>query len=243
MSIPFADPDTDPVFPPLFTPVTVGGDALRHAVTSARAGAGAGSLSWSRDADRFSVAVVFEPEMNLRAARFAHYVTMVGMADALGVLGPPYKPITFAWPDRLVLDGAVVGQVRLVAPEQPDDEVPEWLVAGVAIRLRFPGTLDDPGRTPDRTALYEEGFGDVTAPALAEAFARHLLNWISRWLEEGAESVASEWLSHLPLDIKNGDVRHGLDPKNGDLLLLDPGSTKPRRRDLAAGLALAEAEL
>jgi biotin-(acetyl-CoA carboxylase) ligase len=50
-----------------------------------------------------------------------------------------------------------------------------------------------PGERPDETALYEEGCADVDATNLLEAWARHTLNWITRWDEEGPRPLHSEW--------------------------------------------------
>ena len=59
--------------------------------------------------------------------------------------------------------------------------VPDWLVVGFSMPL-LPGS-EDGGLTPDQTALYAEGCAEVQPPALVEAWARHTLNWITRWDE------------------------------------------------------------
>lgn len=229
--------------PPPFHAVCSGpSDAFLRAVVEAEAEAGAATLVWSSRPDLVDLAVVFEPEMPLRQARLVGPVLMLAMADTLAALGPPQKDCRFAWPGTLEVDGAEVGSVSVTAPAFAEEEsVPEWLVAGVKLRLSFPPDVSDPGKTPERTALYEEGFGDVTGVEIVESFSRHLLHWTNRWLEEGGEPVAQEWLDHLTPRLLGGAVKHGLDPRTGDLLLLDPGSTKPRRMDLAAAQANPQA--
>jgi len=227
------------ILPPVYRPIACGmGDALSRATAEAKAGAGAGTLVWSQRLDRFDAAVVFEPEMPLAKARLALYAAMLSVADALGALGPPNKPITFTWPDRIHVDAGFVGGVRLVEPAgTAGTDTPDWLVAGVVLRMENPAWNDNPGKDPDRTALYEEGFGEVAVPALVESVSRHLLNWTSRWLDEGPDPMLMDWLNHLPPDRRTGDVKHGLDPATGDLLLLHPGRTKPESRSLAGALA------
>lgn len=225
--------------PPPFQPVCCGpSDALLRAVAEAEAGAGAATLVHGTRPDRFDVAVVFEPDLPLARARCIGPVMMLAMADALSTLGPPQKDPQVDWPDRILVDGALVGGVAVTAAALSAEEaVPDWLVAGVKLRLSFPADLGDPGRTPERTALYEEGFGAVEPLALLESFSRHLLLHVSRLLEEGFAPLAQDWLTRLPPARTQGPVRHGLDPQTGDLLLLEPGSTRPRRESLAAAQA------
>ncbi len=227
-------------FPPVFTPVAAGGgDAFARAVEEAKAGSGAGTLVWAQSLEIFDCAVVFEPDRPLERALPALYVTALAIADALTANGPPNKLVTFAWPQLILVDGAVVGATRMAWPEDAaEGELPDWLVVGARLRMKWPAALSDPGRMVGESALHEEGFGDVEAPMLVESFARHLLNRTSRWIEDGFDPVAYDWLGHLPAEVRNGAVRHGLDP-NGDLLLLDPGSTKPERRSLRTSLSMS----
>lgn len=228
----------DLAFPPVFTPVAAGtGNAFDRALSEAAAGSGAGTLVWSQTHERFDCAVVFEPDRPLARSMPALYVAALAIADALTANGPPNKLVTFAWPQLIAVDGAVVGATRMAWPEgAAEGEIPDWLVVGASLRMRWPTGLDDPGRTPGETALHEEGFGDLEVPELIESFSRHLLNRTSRWLEDGFDPIAYDWLGHLPAAVRNGPVRHGLDP-NGDLLLLDPGATKPERRALRTSLS------
>ena len=52
---------------------------------------------------------------------------------------------------------------------------------------------EEMGETPDETALYAEGCAEVDAANLIEAWARHTLNWITRWDGEGVKPVHDEW--------------------------------------------------
>lgn len=227
---------TAPRFPPAFDAVAVGrSDAFRSALEAAQGGAGAGTLVFAQHPDFFDVAVVFEPEMVLRQSWPAALVTMLAISNALGALGPDNIPVNFTWPDRVEVNGGLVGGVRVAAaPGTGEDAVPAWLVAGVTLRMRYPETVDAPGRQPDRTALHEEGFGEVGAGELLESFAHHLLYWVHQWVEVGPEAVAVHWLSHLAPEA-GGGARLGLDPATGDLLRQVSGTLE--REALARALA------
>ena len=71
------------------------------------------------------------------------------------------------------------------------DEVPDWLAVGWTLPL-LPTEVET-GKNPDQTALFVEGCADVEPPVLIEAWARHTLNWIARWEEEGVRPLAAEW--------------------------------------------------
>jgi biotin-(acetyl-CoA carboxylase) ligase len=68
---------------------------------------------------------------------------------------------------------------------------PDWLIVGLELRL-WPES-DDPGETPDQTALYAEGCADVQADALLEAWVRHTLVGINRWTDEGTVAIHTDW--------------------------------------------------
>ncbi|HYC04067.1 MAG TPA: biotin/lipoate--protein ligase family protein [Azospirillaceae bacterium] len=220
-------------FPPLFEAREIrSGDALRQAVARAARGAGAGTLLWSGRDGTMDVAVLFEPDRPLTRAWPAALVAGLALADALEAAGPERKPVMFGWPDRLQIDGARVGTVRAACPPgTAPDAVPDWLAVAVSVRLGRPG---EECRTPDRTTLWEEGFGEVEPGLLAPSYARHLLHWVHRWQEDGFRTVAEVWLDRLA---PSGDeTKHGLDPDTGDLLRLTPGTTVPERRRLAEAL-------
>jgi len=184
------------VLPPIYRAVTIaGGSAFDHALDRAWGGAEAGTLVWARRQDRLDCAVVLEPDQPLPASLPVSYVALLGLGDALGALGPPNIPVTFGWPDRIEVNGAAVGGVRLAAADTSGgDAIPDWLVLGISIQVHgFPDD-DDPGLHPNRTALHEEGFGEVEVLPLPESFSRHFLAWMNTWQEDGFDRVRHAWL-------------------------------------------------
>lgn len=211
-------------------PLREAGDAFAHACAIA-AEAGAGTLVWSRNWHLFDVAVVLEPAMPLSRARGALYVGMSALADALAVHAPPEKPIGFVWPDLVEVNGGAVGGVRLASEPVPERRAPGWMVLHAAVRLAFEEARE-PGRTPDVTALAEEGYGELDAATLAESYARHLMAGLHEWQDEGFGSVARRYLERLD---RPRAARRGLDP-SGDLLLEGEDGAATRH---ALGPALA----
>ena len=221
--------------PPPFQLVTLRevGDAFAHAQAIA-ADEGAGTLVFVGRFDLAEFAIVLEPEEPLRKARGAFYAGMVALRDALLAQAPPEKPITFAWPDAVHVDGGLIGGGRLAWPAGSDEEEPpDWLVFGASIRT-FSLSAQEAGLNPLAAALDEEGFEDVGSERLVESFARHLMLATDAWRTNEFNSVTRSYLDHLTLE---KGALPALD-SNGDLLLRWRGQAVPDRHELAAALAL-----
>jgi hypothetical protein len=220
----------EPVLPPGFSLVTLreSGDAFGHAQAIADE-AGAATLVWVRRFDIVEFAVVLEPDAILAEARLAHYLAMNALADALAIHSPPERPVLFRWPDALTYDLGLIGGGRLAWPADcPEKQVPDWLVFGAMVRATTMSPFQ-PGQTG--VGMAEEGFEEVDAVDLIEAFARHLMLGVSRWQAEGAKPTVRRWLDRLD---KVTGVRHGIEP-NGDLVATSQHGTE--REGLVEALA------
>jgi biotin-(acetyl-CoA carboxylase) ligase len=188
-----------PHFPPIYQPfaVTTEIDPFERCLSVAAEGAEAGTLLWSIGQDACECAVVLAPEQSLEASLPVALVALLGLGDALGSLAPPVVAVTFGWPDRIEVNGGVIGGVRMAhAPTRTPTDVPDWLVVGFGVALRAPwADGGEPGDDLRRTTLAEEGCGDVQTVDLLEAFARHFLAWIHRWQEDGVGPVQQAWLA------------------------------------------------
>lgn len=235
--------DSDLDLPPMFQAVVLREhrDAFEHARAIATQ-EGAGTLVWVRRFDTVEFAVVLEPEESLASARRAIYAVMNAAADALAMHCPPERPVGFTWPDTILFDGAIVGGARLAWPEGAvEDQTPDWLVAGVILRLTVPLTATTAsGASPFDvsgtigTSLELEGFEMLDGAALIGSFARHLMLYIDQWQALSFKPVAERYLAALP---EEKLVRRGIDG-NGDLLIRKLKSTAaPERRALAPALA------
>ena len=76
---------------------------------------------WSGGQDDCECAIVLAPEQPREQSLPIVLVAMLGLADGLGSLVPPAVPVTFGWPDRLEVNGRVVGGVvaRARRPTRP----------------------------------------------------------------------------------------------------------------------------
>jgi biotin-(acetyl-CoA carboxylase) ligase len=233
-----------PVFPPLLRPVAVPPDLdpFERCLELAAEGADAGTLLWRIGEEACEGAIVLAPEQPLERSLPIVLIALLGLGDGLGALVPPMVAVTFGWPDRIEVNGAVVGGVRFAcAATETPDAVPDWLVIGFGIAMR--GRRTDGGvERFQRSTLIDEGCGDVLAVDLLEAFGRHFLSWVDRWREQGALPVRKAWLGRAtglgkPVEICLGDqVRAGTFEG-----LSETGALRLIRQGVAHTIALDEA--
>jgi len=214
----------------------VKGDAFQHACLKAIQGCDAGMVAYHLTSDHLDAALVFAPEVALQDAAVMLPICAIGFQNALGALAPPEVAVHLEWAGNIRVNGARCGRMSLAASNDTTDKVPEWLVVGLHVPL-WPDENVIPGEQPDETTLYAEGCVDVGADKLLEAWARHTLNWIGRWEDEGTKPVHSEWrgLAHgVGEELEHGgksgtfvgiDERFGMLFRTGDDTTLIPLTT------------------
>jgi BirA family transcriptional regulator, biotin operon repressor / biotin---[acetyl-CoA-carboxylase] ligase len=189
-----------PLLPPPFraSAATAEIDPFERCLALAGEGAEPGTLLWSSGQKACECAVVLAPEQSLERSLPVVLVAMLGLGDALGALVPPVTAVTFGWPDRVEVNGGVVGGVRMAsARTEVAGAVPDWLVIGcrIAVGGHWSETAHPASDGLRRTTLEEEGCGEIEALDLLEAYGRHFLSWINRWQEDGVAPVQQAWLT------------------------------------------------
>jgi biotin-(acetyl-CoA carboxylase) ligase len=186
---------TDLVLPPPFRAERVWNDPL-PALRARAATLEPGTILWCERAGSCELALLLAPEEPLAKARAVARVGAVALVDALLASGPPNAEVTIALPDRVLVNRGEAGHVRLAAPAGCDEtQVPEWLALGVGVVLTTDAA--DPGETPWRTSLDEEGWEVFDAAALLEDFARFFLRALARWRDEGDAELERAWCERL----------------------------------------------
>ncbi|WP_439119226.1 DUF4444 domain-containing protein [Marivita sp.] len=215
-----------PMFPPLMQGINAAGaDPFEAACWEAAQGCDAGTILYDVTPERLSAAIVLAPEVVLADAAAMLPLTGVALQNALGALGPSELAVHLCWDGPIRVNGAVCGGLRAATDTKETTKEPGWLVTGFELVFARPNVAG--GDTPDETDLMSEGCGDLTPTDLLESWSRHLLNWISRWEDEGMGPLHTEWcgLAHgMGQDgTFLGKTGHflGLDEKLGLLLRTD----------------------
>lgn len=214
-------------FPPLLTGLAVAGDPFGVAVRSA-AEAEPGSVFYLPAEDRLEAAVLLAPETALADAITVCFAVSLGLNDAIGALAPPEVAFHLEWPGAFRVNGASCGGMRVQASTSVPDEEPDWLVIGLDVPVHVT-TAQEPGAMPDRTSLHAEGCGEISGPALTEAWARHMMNWLHIWLTDGFQPLHVHWstrayrLGETVVAPEPGTFV-GLDERGGMILKDDAGA-------------------
>lgn len=230
-----------PSFPPLFSGLEVEGevDPLDVACDEAARGCDAGLVVYRLAANDLRAAIVFAPDVVLADAMAMMPLCGVGFQNALGALAPPEVAVHLDWSGAIRINGGLCGRLRVAAADADADVQPDWLV--VALELTLWPESDDPGTTPDQTALYAEGCAEVQAVDLLESWVKHTLVGINTWLEDGVAPLHADWrgLAHgIGEDIEiNGLAGRflGVDERFGMLLRQDDKTRIVPLTDLLEG--------
>ena len=224
-----------PTFPPLLTGHRLAAEKnpFNWATSRARKGRlGAGDLAWSQDTGSLRCALVLEPEVGRERCCEILYVVMAAFGDAAGALIPPEVAITYQWPSAILMNDGQIGYVDLVLSDEETNGVPDWMVVGLDIRMAPDTGVNDPGREIDKTTMWDEGCGDITRTALLESAARHTVNLIHNWSEDGFRPTHEQWWGRICRERKLADgVDHtpeqsltGLD-ESGNAIIAGPNGT------------------
>lgn len=223
-----------PEFPPLMTghELKPGQSPARKAAAGAAKGKyGAGDLLWVRDKNTLDYAIVLEPEVDRTKALEMVFTQMVALGDAIGALAPPEVAITHYWPNQLLANGGLIGEVTaILSPGDDANGHPDHMVIATHIAVR-PNAEDlNPGLNANQTTLWDEGCGDLDAMALLDSAARHFMTWVHNWEEDGFQDVLTNLDGRM-------ERSHALafNGENGTYLGMDERANLLMRRTEASG--------
>lgn len=225
--------DEMPSFPPLFSGEATSADPFETAIERACEGVDAGLIVHRIRPDALSATIVLAPEDPLEDAMAMLFAAANGFADAFGALAPSEVAAQFDWPAGIRINGARCGGFRAAASTRDPGAVPDWLVIGLDLPF-FAAANDEPGITPDRTTLWEEGCSEIEPRQLLESWSRHMLVWINTWLDEGMPRLHGDWRGrafaigeHVEFDLAGRSYAGefvGLDEMGGMLLKCENGT-------------------
>jgi BirA family transcriptional regulator, biotin operon repressor / biotin---[acetyl-CoA-carboxylase] ligase len=179
------------------------GSTNEEAKRLARAGAEDGTLVWAREQTRgkgrsgrawtsppgnLYLSLVLRPDCPPVAASQLGFVAALGAGGGLAEVLPPMIDLRYKWPNDILLNRRKVAGILLETESAAADRL-DWLVLGIGINVAE--------RPPDAafpaTSLREEGDLESTVEGVLEAFARHFLSWVNRWLDDGFAPVRAAW--------------------------------------------------
>ena len=157
-----------------------------------RQGRGRRGRDWQSPRGNLYLSMILRPDCSPERAAQLGFVAALGMGDAIGAVAPPMIEVRYKWPNDVLINDRKAAGILLESTSTPDGRL-DWLVLGIGVNVTsFPEDTAFPA-----TSLRFEGcppsLDDAT---LLEAFARHFLAWVNRWLEDGFAPVRKTWRNH-----------------------------------------------
>ncbi len=197
-----------------------------------RNGRGRQGRGWASPPGNLYVSLVLRPECTPAEAAQLSFVAALGVGEAVGSVAPPLIEVHYKWPNDVLFNGRK-GAGILLESRTADERRLDWLVLGVGVNVT---SFPEDAAFPATSLSYEGAPPDISEVDLLEAFARHFLSWVNRWLVDGFAPVRRAWLHHahglgeaievrLPRETLNGTFRD-LDKSGALVLELPDGATR-----------------
>jgi BirA family transcriptional regulator, biotin operon repressor / biotin---[acetyl-CoA-carboxylase] ligase len=179
------------------------GSTNDEAKACARAGAAAGTLVWARQQTagrgrrgrtwvsppgNLYLSLIARPAGSPARAAQLGFVTALGLGEALLELAGPALPLSYKWPNDVLIGGRKFAGVLLESETYGAAQV-DFVVIGVGVNLvAKPQDVEYPA-----TSLLERGV--AIAPAtLLQSFIEHFDVWQAGWRRDGFAPVREAWL-------------------------------------------------
>ena len=156
------------------------------------AGKGRGGRTWTSPPGNLYLSLVLRPDCSPAEAAQLSFVAALGVGDAVGSVAPPLVEVRYKWPNDVLFNDRK-GAGILLESQIDSSGALDWLVLGCGVNVgSFPKE-----QAETATSLRFEGATAELRPAdLLEAFGRHFLSWVNRWLDDGFEPIRQRWLVH-----------------------------------------------
>lgn len=197
-----------------------------------RGGRGRLGRNWYSPRGNLSFTLILRPDCPAIEAAQISFLAAVALGEAIGTVSPPVE-VTYKWPNDVLLQGSKVAGILLESRAASEERL-AYLLLGCGVNVaHFP---QDPELKA--TSMHFEGVPkSVTPEELLEAFSRHFLSRVSRWVEDGFEPIRRAWLRHaaglgeeilvrLPHEVLKGRFR---DLDQEGYLLLEMADGEERR--------------
>jgi BirA family biotin operon repressor/biotin-[acetyl-CoA-carboxylase] ligase len=193
------------VLPPAYRLVSLDsvGSTNEEAKRLAREGAEDGTLVWAREQTKgkgrsgrswtsppgnLYLSLVLRPDCAPVEASQLGFIAALGAGGGLAEVMPPMLELRYKWPNDILINRRKVAGILLETESAASNRL-DWLVLGLGINV----SQRPPETSFPATSLREEGDTDSTVEAVLEAFARHFLSWVNRWLADGFAPVRAAW--------------------------------------------------
>jgi len=197
-------------------------------------GRGRRGNSWESPKGNFYSSLIVRPDVMASRAAELSFVTGCAIFDTIGEVCEPGFECQLKWPNDIMLNGEKIAGLLLETKAEAGKTV-EYVIIGLGVNLK-----SSPPDTPYPTTSFLAQGQIIPDTVFLESYARHFLDWATRWVEEGFEPIRQEWRwrargigSGITVRLAN-DTLHGIFEdiaEDGSLILNQDG----KQRRITAG--------
>ncbi len=150
-------------------------------------GRGRRGNTWDSPRGNFYSSLIVRPDVPAAQAAELSFVTGCAVYDTIGELCEPGFDCRLKWPNDILLNDSKVGGLLLEAKSEAGKNV-EYVIIGLGVNLR-----SHPEGTEFPATNFAEQSQAIPDTVFLEAYARHFMEYATRWVEQGFEPIRGNW--------------------------------------------------
>ena len=150
-------------------------------------GRGRRGNTWNSPKGNFYTSLIVRPEVTVAHAAELSFVTGCAIYDTVGEVCEPGFECRLKWPNDILVNDEKIGGLLLETKAEAGKNV-NYVIIGLGINLKsHPTDTEFPA-----TSFIAQG-QVIPDTIFLEAYARHFMDWASRWVEDGFEPIRQQW--------------------------------------------------
>ena len=150
-------------------------------------GRGRRGNSWDSPKGNFYMSLITRPDVLPANAAELAFVTGCAIFDTVGEVCEPGFECRLKWPNDVLLNDCKIAGLLLETRASAGENV-DYVIIGLGLNL-----LSHPQNTEYPATNFVNEGQIIPDTVFLEAFARHFMDWASRWVDEGFEPVRQGW--------------------------------------------------
>ncbi|MCK5779033.1 MAG: biotin--[acetyl-CoA-carboxylase] ligase [Rhodospirillales bacterium] len=150
-------------------------------------GRGRRGNNWISPKGNFYSSLIVRPDVPAARAAELSFVTGCAVFDTIGEVCDPGYDCRLKWPNDILLNDGKVGGLLLETKAEAGKSV-EYVIIGLGVNLK-----SHPKDTPYPATDFVDQGQAVPDTVFLEAYARHFMEWASKWVDEGFAPIRAQW--------------------------------------------------
>ncbi|MDP4796824.1 MAG: biotin--[acetyl-CoA-carboxylase] ligase [Rhodospirillales bacterium] len=150
-------------------------------------GRGRRGNTWDSPKGNFYSSLIVRPDVMVARAAELSFVTGCAVFDTIGELCEPGLECRLKWPNDVLLSDEKIAGLLLETKAEAGKPV-DYVIIGLGVNLK-----SNPDDTPYPTTNFLAQGQIIPDTVFLESYARHFMDWATRWVEDGFEPIRQQW--------------------------------------------------